>query len=177
MPDSQTSQAAWVRDALERYETPLLRYAQRFTGDLETARDVVQDTFLRLCEARRDEIGDYLAPWLYRVCRNRALDVMKKERRMQTLAPNDAETRADERPEPRAAAQHGELGDALRAALDALPEAQQEAFRLKFQERLSYKEISEVTGGSVNTVRYLIHASLRNLRSELKGRFDLAAEA
>jgi RNA polymerase sigma factor (sigma-70 family) len=177
MPEQHANRAAWVREALERYEAPLLRYAMHITGDLETARDVVQDTFLRLCEAEHDTVGEYLAPWLYRVCRNRALDVMKKERRMQTLAPNDAETRADARPEPRAAAQHSELGTALRAALDALPEAQQEAFRLKFQERLSYKEISEVTGGSINNVRYLIHTSLRNLRNELKGRFDLAAEA
>lgn len=177
MPEVQASRAAWARDALERYEAPLVRYAMRITGDLESARDIVQDTFLRMCETGPDAVGDYLAPWLYRVCRNRALDVMKKERRMQTLAPNQAETRPDASPEPRAAAEHNEIGAALRAALGALPDAQQEAFRLKFQERLSYKEISEVTGGSINNVRYLIHTSLRNLRNELKGRFDLASEA
>ncbi len=37
-----------VQSALEQYEGPLTRYALRLTGNLETAQDVVQDTFLRL---------------------------------------------------------------------------------------------------------------------------------
>ena len=50
------SRTEWVNGALKRYERPLIAYALRITGNLETARDVVQDTFLRLCRADRRAI-------------------------------------------------------------------------------------------------------------------------
>ena len=64
-----------VRTAVQQYEGPLLRYAQRITGDLERAQDVVQETFVRLCRQNRAELDGHLAQWLYTVCRNRALTV------------------------------------------------------------------------------------------------------
>ena len=70
----------WVLSAVGRYETPLIQYAGRLLGDSERARDVVQDTFLKLCQQERASLSDRLAEWLYTVCRNRALDVMRKER-------------------------------------------------------------------------------------------------
>jgi len=48
------------------------------TGDIEQAREVVQDTFLKLCRQKPAQIRNYLAQWLYTVCRNRALDVLRK---------------------------------------------------------------------------------------------------
>src|SRR5262249_30206690 len=83
------SKAEWIRSALERYEGPLTRYALRITGNLERARDVVQDTFLKLCETKPDEIESYLAQWLFTVCRNRSLDAQRKENWMQTMAAEE----------------------------------------------------------------------------------------
>lgn len=40
----------WIRSILDRYEGPLTRYVTRILGDVDLARDVVQETFLRLCE-------------------------------------------------------------------------------------------------------------------------------
>jgi RNA polymerase sigma-70 factor (ECF subfamily) len=172
-----SSNAEWVRGALDRYEQPLLRYAQRFTNDVETARDVVQDTFLKLCTAERAQVDGHLAPWLYRVCRNRALDVMKKERRMQPMDEAVAATQASPQPPPGALAEGRETEALVWQALGGLPENQQEVFRLKFHEQLSYKEISEVTGFTVNNVRYLIHTSLKSVRTSLQGHIDLAPGA
>ncbi len=167
---------AWVQAALERYEGPLIRYARRFTGDIELARDVVQDTFLRLCAADRDTVEAHLAPWLYRVCRNRALDVMKKEKRMQPLSDGQAEAQPDAKPQPSALAQQREQQQVVWNVVGALPEKQREAFRLKFQDQLTYKEISEVTGFPVNNVRYLIHTALKTMREQLRGQLNMAAE-
>jgi RNA polymerase sigma-70 factor (ECF subfamily) len=168
------TQRDWVRQAMDTYEAPLVRYAARHTGNLDLARDIVQDTFLRLCSAEPEQIGDYLAPWLYRVCRNRALDVMKKERRMQPLAEGQAERQASPTRNPRAEAADAETGGLLRTAMAALPDKQQEVFRLKFQDQLSYQEISDVTGFPLNNVRYLIHTALKALREQLRGQLDLA---
>src|SRR5262245_61842836 len=71
----------WVLAALDQFERRLLRYAQRLTGNLDEARDVVQFVFLRLCDQSPDEIGDRLAQWLYTVCRNRAMDVLRSRGR------------------------------------------------------------------------------------------------
>ncbi|MHC4697788.1 MAG: RNA polymerase sigma factor, partial [Planctomycetota bacterium] len=55
----------WIRSTLERYEGPLTRYAARITGDTESARDVVQETFLRLCAQNRASVDGRLAEWLF----------------------------------------------------------------------------------------------------------------
>ena len=44
---------AWIREAVDRFEGPLTLYATRLLGDAESARDVVQETFLRLCSGAR----------------------------------------------------------------------------------------------------------------------------
>src|SRR5262245_52162348 len=73
----------WVLAALDQLEGRLLRYAQRLLGGSQVAsatdesRDVVQFVFLRLCDQSPEKIGDRLAQWLYTVCRNRAMDVLR----------------------------------------------------------------------------------------------------
>jgi len=176
MNQETNPQGEWVRAALSRYEAPLIRYATRVTQDVEVARDVVQDTFLRLCQADRRKVDGHLAPWLYRVCRNRALDVMKKERRMEPMDTTVAELTPSPNPTPRHAAEHQEMEAQVLGVIERLPAKQQEVFRLKFQEQLSYKEISEVTGYPVNNVRYLLHRSMNTLRERLRGRLDPAPE-
>src|SRR5438876_33202 len=82
----------WIAEAVERYEAPLSRYAARLVRDTDRARDVVQDTFLRLCRQDRRAIDGDLGPWLYTVCRNRAVDVLRKDRREEPLDQVDAAT-------------------------------------------------------------------------------------
>ena len=134
---------------------------------------MVQDTFLKLCGADRERIEAHLAPWLYRVCRNRALDVMKKEHRMQALTQEEAESRASGAAGPREQAESHETEAALLAALGRLPEEQQEVFRLKFLDQMSYQEISEITGASMNQVRYWIHTAMKTMRRRMRPVLDV----
>ena len=53
----QASREGWIRQAVRRFEAPLMLYASRIVGDVDAARDVVQDTFLRLCAQDRQQIG------------------------------------------------------------------------------------------------------------------------
>ena len=87
MDDQKRDQSVWVRETLDRYERPLVRYALRYAGDLESARDAVQDTFLKLCLADPAALNGKLAGWLFTVCRNRALDMRRKQRRSVPLEP------------------------------------------------------------------------------------------
>ena len=163
-----------VHEALARFERPLTRYALRLTGDLETARDVVQDTFLRLCTADQLGIENHLAPWLFTVCRNRALDVVRKEQRSTPLTDAAAAGQPSRDPAPSAVAEWHEAADRLADLLERLPANQQEVIRLKFQHGMSYKEISGVTGLSVSNVGFLLHTGIKTLRRLLGTTTDLA---
>ena len=66
----------FVADALAKYEAPLIGYATGIVRDHERARDVVQDTFIRLYKQDIEKVQKGLKTWLYTVCRNRALDVL-----------------------------------------------------------------------------------------------------
>lgn len=159
----------WIRDALDRFEGPLLLYARRLTGDGERARDVVQDTFLKLCRQGRADVQPRLAEWLYTVCRNAAIDVRRKERVMKVV-PTDGQVAAtanDAGPEAQASGK--EQRQRLLGHLEELPPKQQEVLRLKFQGGLPYREISRVTGESISNVGVLLHVGLKSLRAKLQG--------
>ena len=99
---------------VERYEGQLVRYAARITGDVERGRDVVQDAFLRLWREDRAKVDGHLAEWLYTVCRNRALDVQRKERRMKPLSPEKAATQPSSEPDQALVAENRDATDRVR---------------------------------------------------------------
>jgi RNA polymerase sigma factor (sigma-70 family) len=159
---------ARVRSALQEFEGPLLRYAQRITGDAERARDVVQETFLRLWKEDAGVLDGRLPQWLFTVCRNYALDVRRKEQRMTSLAePIAYRTLSDELP-PDETAATADAAEHVAGWLARLPANQQEVIRLKFQNGLKYKQIAEVTGLSVTNVGFLIHKGIAALREKAR---------
>ncbi len=159
--------AAWVRSAVERFEGPLTLYASRLLGDAEAARDVVQDTFLRLCGQPREQLDGRLAEWLFTVCRNRALDVLRKESRMTQLSEEQVQVRTSPDPGPPDVLETRESTARVLGLLDALPKNQREVIRLKFQNGFSYQEIARISGHSVGNVGYLIHVGLKTIRGQL----------
>ena len=157
----------WIHAAVDQFEGPLVRYAARLTGGVEDARDVVQETFLRLCKANRAEVEPHLAQWLFTVCRNRALEIARKEKRMKTLNEQRASDLATTGHGGAVALERQEAASQVIELLDTLPANQQEVVRLKFQNSLSYKEISAITGLSVTNVGYLLHTAIQTLRGKL----------
>ncbi|MCK4624529.1 MAG: sigma-70 family RNA polymerase sigma factor [Phycisphaerae bacterium] len=161
--------ADWMRRVMERYEGPLLRYAARtLGGDLELGRDVVQETFLRLWRSDRAGLEDHLPEWLFKVCRNRALDVRRKERRMTRLSEQTEQTRPSPALSPAAVALKREAAGRAAEALTTLPVNQQEVLRLKFQNGFTYRQIAGITGHSVTNVGFLIHTGIRSIRKQFK---------
>lgn len=153
----------WLRSIVSQWEGPLVRYAFRLTGDLELGRDVVQETFLRLCREERTTVEPHLARWLFAVCRSRALDVRRKESRMSVVIDLDERSSLAEVP-PHQLLETQEATGRLINLLESLPDNQREVIRLKFQNDLSYREISEITGLTVSNVGFLLHTGIRKLR-------------
>lgn len=166
-PNMVETREQLVERALAEYESPLVGYAYGFVKDIERARDIVQDTFIRLCQQDVSKVRDGLKTWLFTVCRNRALDILRKESRMtpmdekKLLAREGCETSPD-----RALDQAERMAEMMRL-LERLSENQRTVILLKFRDGLSYHEICEQTGLSSGNVGFLIHTGLKRMRELL----------
>jgi len=150
-------------ELLRRYEVPLLQYATRITGNSEGARDVVQETFIKF-QRNGAVTPEKTATWLFTVCRNGALNVCRKERRVMYLDEAVIASREDEQLMPFERIEQREASGFLMKILATLPARQQEVLQLKFQNDLSYQQIAEITKTTANSVGVLIHTALTTLR-------------
>lgn len=162
------SPSEWILDVVARWESDLVRYARHLVGDVERARDVVQDTFLKLCQQDREQLDGHLAEWLFTVCRNGALDVRRKEQRMTTMTLDAVMESVSLDPQPDDVAEQRDSTDKILSLLAELSANQQEVMRLKFLFGLSYREISSITGLSETNVGFLIHVGIKRLREMMK---------
>ncbi|CAN5408911.1 hypothetical protein BH23VER1_BH23VER1_01920 [soil metagenome] len=99
------SAAELLQRALDEFERPLLGYANSILHDVEAARDAVQDTFLKLYQQSEGSIGDGLKAWLFTVCRNRCLDMLRKRKRMSTVEVETLNAIDESVPDPLEAAE------------------------------------------------------------------------
>jgi RNA polymerase sigma factor (sigma-70 family) len=147
-------------------QAPLVRYASKLLSDPDRARDVVQDTFVKLMAQPAGAVDGHIVEWLFTVCRNRALDVLRKEGRMKRFEEGEVERVTAAEPRPGRLLEQTETQVAIFQLIDHLPPNQREVIRLKFQNGFSYKEISRITSLSVSNVGFLIHTAVTRLRNE-----------
>ena len=160
--------SAWVLSALERFERPLLQYALSILRDLDRARDMVQETFMRLHKQDQAAIEGHLSQWLFTVCRNCALKSLKKEDRYIYVEHEEFEHHKVENISPLQEMARRETVERLMEHVKSLPKNQQEVVRLRFHGNHSYQEISQITGLSVGNVGFILNAAMRNLRGKME---------
>jgi len=164
MRSGRTAKRQEFEEIVHRFEIPLLQYAQRITGDREQARDVVQETFVKFQRNGALRRDDEPATWLFTVCRNAALNVCRKERRMIYVDEGLIELRESEQPMPFDQLEQKEATGFLLRIVSTLPLRQQEVIQLKFQNDLSYQQIAEIMQTTANNVGVLLHTALKTLR-------------
>src|SRR2546425_745994 len=152
-------------------ESPLLSYALRLLGDRALAEDAVQDAFMKLHE----HFAEVREPrrWLYRTVHNQALNHRRQAGKIVPLeqpaddASHAANDTADPQPLPDEQIARWEGIGLVRLSLETLDDRSREVIRLKFNEGLSYREISVRTGLKVGHVGYLLHHALKDIADEL----------
>jgi RNA polymerase sigma-70 factor (ECF subfamily) len=158
-----------VQRALHDHESALIGYTTSIlNGDAERARDVVQDAFLKLWVADHTKVQENVKSWLYTVCRNRALDVLRKEQRMDFGNEVALSLIPSQQQEPGHQADVHDLADRVWDLVESLTPNQQEVLKLKFQHDCSYQEIAEITGLSVGNIGFILHTCLKKLRRQLE---------
>jgi RNA polymerase sigma factor (sigma-70 family) len=170
-----------ISEVVEREGARLRNFIRRRVPDGRDAEDILQDVFYRLVEANRllMPIEDITA-WLFRVARNRIIDLFRKkrpERFNQSGSVNEKDEQLEDllpSPDagPEAAYVRSVLLEELELAVDELPPAQREVFVAHELEGRSFKEMAAETGLSVNTLLSRKRYATRHLRERLRKIYD-----
>ncbi len=162
-----------------RWERPLHRFVYRLLQRPEDARDVCQETFLRILhKAHRFKPGSRFSTWMYQIALNLCRDHMRRRKRWGLLfatTPANRESVPEAAPasdteDPSASAERREMGRAIAQALSRIPTQQREVLILKEYEGLKFKEIAELLGCPESTVKSRMYYGLNGLRAELEQR-------
>lgn len=141
-------------------------YVYEVTGNYHAAKDITQDVFIKLWNGRKTiEITGNVNAYLFRACRNSALNFLRQEANQQKLLQKMKEI---ERVENNDWLEEQEFLAFVEDCIDALPERSKQVFKLSRFEGMKQKEISEKLGISVKTIKNQIWKSLQYLRTCLQ---------
>jgi RNA polymerase sigma-70 factor (ECF subfamily) len=158
---------------LQEYWGSLKSYAARLLDSEDAADDLVQEAFIRLWEHReRWRLEGSVRALLYTITRNAALDRRKSMRRRQRVQAGFQDLQRAV-PTPAEQAEGRELHDAVQAAVADLPPRRKEVFMLARHDGLSYGQIAEVMGISIQTVANHFSLALADLRRSLADFLDV----
>lgn len=151
------------------YYKPLVQYGRRINPDMEVVEDCIQELFLELWQSReRIASPESVKGYLFKVLKTKLFRVYAHSQQFTDIGEG-AENLQEFSYETLLVAEqdNSETKQKLEDALLGLSKRQREAIYLKFYNRLSYEEMSEVMGVSYQTVRNLVHQSIKALRSQL----------
>jgi RNA polymerase sigma-70 factor, ECF subfamily len=168
---------------VRRHQGPLFNFCLRMLSQNEDAADVAQETFVQLYShlGRLDE-REPIAPWLFRVARNRCIDVIRRRRTVPLGVTDDSgETvlqiePADDEPLPDELAERADLQRLLSGAIAALPPAYAEVVALRYAGDRSFGEIAEILECDEGTARVRFHRAKALLRRQLRALVETGAD-
>jgi RNA polymerase sigma factor (sigma-70 family) len=176
-PLTIAEQDRFIAAAFERDELRLRKFIRRRVLDAGDAEDVLQDVFYELVQAyRMMKPAEQMTAWLYRVARNRIVDLFRRRKTVSLNAPVGDEDGSEELEDLLPSADAGPdslyarnvMLEAMDEALDELPEEQREVFVAHEFMGRSFKELSEETGVSVNTLLSRKRYAVLHLRERLR---------
>ena len=174
-----------ISEVVSREQSRLRNFIRRRVPDPLDVEDILQDVFYELIEANRLLMPiEHVTGWLFRVARNRIIDLFRKKRpenfsdvavahedeegellRLEDLLPSvDAS--------PEALYARSVLLDELELAVEELPEEQRQVFIAHELEGRSFKQMAAETGVNVNTLLSRKRYAVRHLRQRLQDIYD-----
>ena len=157
-----------------RHRGPLLRYLVRQLRDRATAEEAFQDVWANLIRARqRYEVRAKFTTWLYRMARNRSIDLLRCAQRSILVPANDdagdpvATAPAPAASEPDRSLETQRKLETLKQLIEALPDEQREAFLLREEGGLGIEEIAQITGVGNETAKSRLRYAVAKLRRAL----------
>ncbi len=158
---------------VRRHTRELYQFVLRFTGDSVAAEDVVQETFLQVySSARTFDPHRRFKPWLFTIAANKARDALRRRNRRHEVPldvnfgdENETGRRfvdllSAEDTAPDEALLADERRQAVRGVVESMPDNLSEVLILAYYHRFPYKEIGEIVGIPLGTVKSRLHAAV-----------------
>lgn len=152
----------------QRYFERVYRYVRARTANDDEAADLTQDIFLKAFDAlpRYRERGLPFAAWLFRIARNRMVDLYRQRRATLDWYGLPESLQRSERGDPEALALHNDRLTRLGDAIGRLDADKQELLALRFAAGLTAKEIASVVNKSEAAVKKQFSRTLRSLKEQ-----------
>lgn len=156
---------------IERHESRIYNFIYSKINDRDVCDDVFQDTFIKVIKTLKsnsyNEEGKFL-PWVMRIAHNLVIDHFRKSKKMPMLRETEEfsifSILGDETPNIEKQIITLQIEDDLRKLIQELPEDQKQVLIMRIYQDLSFKEISEQTGVSINTALGRMRYAVLNLR-------------
>ena len=157
---------------LNRYQNRLFSYIYFIVRNTELAEDIFQETFVKaimtIKQGRYTENGKFPA-WITRIAHNLIIDYFRQEKNENVISNDDSDVDllnninlSEGNIETTII--HGQIRDDIRELIRLLPDNQREVVYMRFYQNLSFKEIAEATGASINTALGRMRYAILNLR-------------
>src|SRR5215218_7535498 len=161
------SDQSW-RNCFEQLAPKLLLFARQWVSSMADAEDVVQNAFVRFWK-HQPQAGPEHYPLLFTAVRTSALDLLRsQERRTRREADERVEILREDTPSFDSGVENREHAEAIETALARLPESQREVVVLKIWGDLTFAQIAQTLGESINTIASRYRYALEALRRHVK---------
>lgn len=165
---------------VRRHGPAVLGYLVKMTHNQDHAEDAFQETFQKVHENAEKFTGDNMRPWVLKIATNAAIGRWRKEKKHAAVSltvpagcsdgshcPTLESTLEADTPEPGAQIELEEKRRQVRDALETLPTQQRAALILSYYHKLTYQQIAESLGCSVNTVKTHVFRALKKMAAIL----------
>ncbi len=154
-----------------RHRVPVLNFCTQMLRNTEDASDVFQEAFRYLfVHANTYEPSAKFTTYLYRICRNLCIDILRRRRRWNLQQLDPAIDVRDDEPVRPTAIEQDEVQGEVKRCLDEVPEPYREVLLLRVVQGLPYEDIASATGSPLGTVKSRLHAGFDFLRRALRRR-------
>ncbi|MBR1961478.1 MAG: RNA polymerase sigma factor [Alistipes sp.] len=167
-----------VSQLLERHTRRVRDYVRMMVKDNDVADDLTQEVLIKvvkvLDEGRYTDKGRFL-PWVLRIAHNRVLDYFRAQKQVKTVNESSAGfdilgSKNFAEPSIEESIILDQRAEEVRALVEELPDEQREVVKMRYYDGLSFKEIAEQTGVSINTALGRMRYALINMRQMIKKR-------
>ena len=160
---------------VDRYQSKVFTTLFLIVKDQDVAEDLLQDVFVKVIHTlnsdKYNEEGKF-QPWLLRIAHNLAIDHFRKAKRYQTILLEDGSNLLNSLKFASASSEQQQIKEEtlvwVRNLIDELPEAQKEVVIMRHYLDLSFQEIAEQTGVSINTALGRMRYALNHIRKKMK---------
>jgi len=163
MEEVKTGKVEKLAVLFEKYHVQLFNFFLRLTANRGISEDLVQDVFMRILKYRKTYRGQSkFTVWMYQIARNAHIDHLRKSKGELPLDDQwDDVTEPD--PSPAARLEMGEDIELVRQALAQLPLKKREVLVLSRFQGMKYREIAELFGCQIGTVKAHVHRAIKEL--------------